>query len=567
MGAVTRKNKRREDLLWIAAAFILLGVVSVYRQLGMRFFPADAVRPVVVYVVYLLLLVVWGRSIRHRVTQRNMQVFLLVEYSLMLIGITVRFIQDALLPYLTDAIFLYNETSMIRVSGYTLIIPMTLLPLFGLYASLGLGKTEEYRFDKKWYFLLIPVGFLILLSMTNESHHLVFSPLLDSESGLFYHPEVGLYIIVVWAFSLLLVRISLIYRRSRALKEYPRLKTLPFLIAIFMILFNIPYILASYVVTIELIEYAVSLFFLEILVWESCIFVGMVPVNTQYEEVFDRSSAAIQIVDNTGNSFLKSACAPELSTEMFERLKRQNTVRIPGGQELNLRSIRGGYAIWKNDMSRTHAVIDELRQSSEKLEYEGELISQELKLQWDTAAVRGQNRLYNQLTQEVGDQLILLSKLLKKLEWTQDKTALLRKICLIGTYIKRRCNLRLIELSDGAIPHKELELSYHELIGCLRQMGVEAEACWIDATVLAPEFAIFTLDFFEFLLEYERFDLNAIGIKLETDTAFSVRVLRDGALPADAPIEDIQRINRDNYDIDCQRFEDGYQISVCMGGH
>jgi signal transduction histidine kinase len=497
----------------------------------------------------------WWISIQNRVTQRNMRFFLLAEHSIMLFWITVRFLQDGLF---------YHDVYISRVSGYGAAIPFVLLPLFGLYASFGLGKAEEYRFSRKWYLLLIPAVVIITLMLTNEIHQFVFRRL-ENETlpNYYYHPNTGIYILYAFAFSLLFVRIFLVYFRSRKL-ESPRIsRFLPFLVAVFMLLFNIPYIISSYIISYELIEHAVFLFFMEILIWECCIIVGMTPVNTRYGEVFDRSTVTMQIVNEDGHSYLKSACAPELPVETVEQLRQQKVVRTPDGQEFHIHAIHGGYSIWRNDVSRTVAVIEDLQQSMKQLELDGELLRQELKARSDEAAVREQNRIYNQLSDEVGDQLLLLRNLLSKREWAADKYELFRKICLVGAYIKRRCNLRLVELSDGNIPNNELALCYSELVGCLRQMGVEANVHWNTAEALAPEFAIFTLDMFEFLLEQESFELRSIWAAYETEADFSIWVQPGNATAPGNPGNDLQRVNRDKYSVKWHRSEDGYRVSVC----
>jgi len=647
---MVRQNKK--EITHLMAAFLLMCLVSMYRQLSMRFLPNDPARPVVVYFVYLLLLSIWWGAIRNRITQRSMRSFLLAEHALMLMGITIRFLQDAFLPFFTNKIPSEGEEFLMRLSGYAIIVPMILVPLFGVFAAFGLGKTEEYKIHRGWYLLTIPAEVLIILTLTNDYHNLIFRQVEDAQSSLYYNPNIGLFVVIAWAFVLLLSRIFLIYRRSRMLSGYTVLKSVPALIAVFMIAYNIPYVIGSFVVTVELIEFTVAMFFFEAIVWESCIISGMVPVNTHYEEVFDRSTVAMQVLKDDGEPYLKSACATELSTgtfeilkqnaiacaagipaEKIENLKQRSVADITDGQEYNLHLIRGGYAIWKNDVARTLAVIDRLKQSADKLEYDGELLRQELKLRSDAAAVREQNQIYNRLTDEVGKQLTLVNNLLKKREWTQDKDLLFRKICLIGTYIKRRCNLRLVEQSDGVISNMELELTYNEIIGCLRQMDIKAEALWSEipcetspcekapceetsfkepsqgaslekvsqqktelreahtlkeTMMLSPELAILTLDVFEYLLEYEDFDLHSINIVFETDTAFSIQLLRkdessgsvaavqypSGELPmlklrhrsSVLPIEELQRVVKDEYEINWQIIEGGYRFSVSTKG-
>lgn len=546
-------RKHGKEVVWIAAATLLLCLVSAYRQISLRYFPGDIARPVVVYFVYLLLLTGWWGAIRSRITQRNMRIFLLAQYAIMLFGMTSRFIQDALL---------YRDIYLMRVSGYLIIVPMILLPLIGLYAAFGLGKSEEYRINSKWYILLIPAGIFTALALTNESHQFIFRQIEgEVQPNLYFHPNTGVYILVAWGAILEISRFFLIFRRSRELEGSIYKKSVPFLVALGIVLFNFPYLIDSFVVQFELIEYTALMFFLEAMVWESCISIGMVPVNTHYEEVFDRSTASMQIVDNAGQPYLQSTCAPELSQEDFALLKWQHSTRKPDGQELHLHAIQGGYVVWQNDVSRTAAVIEELQTTAERLEQESELLRQEVKVRSDEAAVREQNRIYNQLTEEVGAQLALLRDLLKEQEQAADKAALFKKICLIGAYIKRRCNLRLVEQSDGSIPNQELELCYYDLTSCLQQMGVAADVLWNTKKTLAPEFAIFTLDVFELLLEQEHFTPQAVLVTFETDTAFSIQVQSRRM-----PTVEMNRMNKENYAMDWQTMENGYQVSVCDEG-
>ena len=551
-------QERKTQAKWILAAFLLLCGISAYRQYSIRFFPADPVRPVVVYFVYLLLLAGWWVSIRNRVVQANMRTFLLLAHTVMLFGITLRFIQDALLYY--EA---YFNIAFIRLSGYLNFVPIILIPLFSLYASLGLGKSEEYRIISKWYYLLIPASILILLITTNDIHHFVFRPMESGTPITLYQPSWGILVFVAWAFLFEVARILLIHYRNQGINNPSHFRAVPLVITIFMLIFIMPYIAVSFVAKYELIEFMVMLYFLEIMVWEICIIVGLVPVNTHYERVFDRSTIAMQIVDEEGHTYLKSARAPELSADTFSLLITQGAVRTHEDKELHIHKIIGGYSVWQNDISQTLQVIDELQKSAEKLEYDGELLRQELELRSEETAVKEKNNIYNQLTTEIGDQLILLRSLLDKRKLVEDN--LFRKVCLVGTYIKRRCNLRLIELSDGKIQNKELELSYKELFSYLQEMGVEVQAFWHTDETLVSELAIFSLDVFAFLLEYESFEPHSINIIFETNISFSIQI-SSKSTHAEPPVEQIKGMNKENYSVIWDILELGYRVSVCMEG-
>jgi hypothetical protein len=513
----------------------------------------------------MLMLAVWWSATRNRVTQRNMRIFLQAEQAFMLVGITIRFLQDAFLPYFYQDIFLYQNTFIMRLSFYISVIPMIFLPLLGFYASFGLGRSEDYRFNPKWYCLLIPAVVLALFTLTNENHHLIFRPLEEAQSNRYYHPNTGFYIIIAWAFLLLFIRMVLIYTRSREMQDFSHLRNTPFLIAVFILLYNIPYVSKSYMMDFELFDYYVFLFYLEAMIWEISTLAGMVPVNTSYEEVFDRSTVAMQIVDEEGRSHRKSAVAPELSTEMFHLLKQQTTVLTKSGLELHIHGIRGGYAVWQSDVSQTVAVREELHESVEKLKPEEELLHQELMVKSNEAAVKEQNLIYNRLTDEVGGQLLLLRDLLKEQRQVTDNVALFKKICLIGTYIKRRCNLRLIEQTDGHIENNELELCFSDMVSYLQHMGVSVNILWDQLKPLDPEFTIFVFDVFEFLLEHEDFDLHSVRIAFEADSSFSIQLHKSGDSNVIIPVDGIQRINKMNNTIRWQKFDNGYQISVLIG--
>ena len=559
-------RKIRKEVALIAAVFLLLCIISLYRQIGMRQSPTELIRPVIIYFTYVLLLAGWWGTVSNRVTQRNMRKFLLAESIFMYLSATIRFIHDVFTYYFTNEIFALSQSAinLARFSGYLHALPIVIIPLLGLYASFGLGKTEEYRFARNRYFLLLPAGLLALLLLTNESHHLLFLPLQDEpQAFLYYHPKAGFYVMMAWAFLLVLLRAFVIYRASREPGvgfHYPRV--IPLIFTILLILVNVPYISSAFVVEYELMEQSILLFFLEIMVWESSILVGMVPVNTHYDEVFDRSTISMQIINNDSRLYLKSSGSSELAPGMIQALTENQSTYTPEGMELHMHPIRGGYVIWKNDMSETIAVIDELRSVAERLEHEDELLREELAIKSDEAAVKEQNRIYNQLTDEVGGQLVLLRNLLDEQGQAADKATLFKTICLIGAYIKRRCNLRLVEQSDGIIPNQELDLCYSEILGSLGQIGIEASLTWRTEVTLTPEFAIFTLDIFELLLEHESFELVSIQATFETDALFSVQVRPISDPIRQLPIDDLQRMNKEQYEVDWYMLGDGYRITV-----
>ena len=106
--------------------------------------------------------------------------------------------------------------------------------------------------------------------------------------------------------------------------------------------------------------------------------------------------------------------------------------------------------------------------------------------------------------------------------------ALFRKICLIGTYIKRRCNLRLTELETSTLPSADLELSLSDMVSCIALTGVRAELRWEEGAGYSPEFSLFIFDTVECLLESHNFAMESIGLASGTDGCFTISVTGEG---------------------------------------
>lgn len=87
-------TERQRQVRMNIAAFLLLFIVSLYRQVSLRYLPDDPFRTYILYACYLFLIGGWAISICARVTQKSMRTFLMFEMAVMLAGLTVRFLQD-----------------------------------------------------------------------------------------------------------------------------------------------------------------------------------------------------------------------------------------------------------------------------------------------------------------------------------------------------------------------------------------------------------------------------------------------------------------------------------------
>ena len=520
-------DERKKSIVRLFAAAVLLFAVSAYRQFSMRYWPEDFLRPYLVWAVYMLLLFSWQHTITTKITQKSMRCHLTAQNIVSILYLTVRFVQDA---------FLYTDISWMRFTGYFINIAAVFIPLFGLYSAFYLGKADDYRISKKWYLLLIPACFLSVMALTNDLHHFLYYIVPEEpQPNLYFHPYIGTYLIYLWGLWMIGHQVSVIYRRNGTTKSDPLYrKLIPFYEPILLFLFSIPYAATAYVVQFELVEYSAGLIFILVLCWELYILVGLIPVNTQYEEVFRRSTVAMQILSPDGERIAISENAAELTPVILESLKQNQHFSVTEDVIMHLHQTPGRCMIWQTDLSQINHALRELQRLNAKLEEEQDLLAQEIRIQSDEASVQARNDIYDSLSSEVAGQLALMEKILSKESLSTEDW---NRICLIGTYIKRFCNLQLTYQEQQTIPIGDLAISLQDMAKCMKNLGIRTSLDFCPISNLEPELILLIMKTLEEILEEADFCLTSVAIRISdtacfeitgTDHELALRSLEDG---------------------------------------
>ena len=505
-------DERKKSVVRLFAAAVLLFAVSAYRQFSMQYWPEDFLRPYLVWVVYTLLLFGWQYTISMKITQKTMRIHLTLQNAINILYLTVRFVQDA---------FLYTNISWMRFTGYFINIAAVFIPLFGLYGAFYLGKAEDYRIDKKWYLLLIPACFLSVMALTNDLHHFLYYIVPEEpQPNLYFHPYIGTYLIYLWGLWMIGHQVYVIYQRNGTTKSDPLYrKMIPFYEPILLFLFSIPYAATAYVVRFELVEYSAGLIFILVLCWELYILTGLIPVNTQYEEVFRRSTVAMQILSPNGEWIAVSEKAAELTPVILESLKQNQHFSVTEDVIMHLHQIPGGYLVWQTDPSQINQALRELQRLNAELEEKQDLLAQEIRIQSDETSIQARNDIYDSLSSEVAGQLILLTALLSKESLSADDW---NRICLIGTYIKRFCNLRLTYQEQQMIPMGDLAISLQDMAKCMKNLGIRTSLDFCPTSNLEPELILLIMKALEALLEEVDFRLASMTIQISDRVCFEI---------------------------------------------
>lgn len=507
-------TERRRQIRGNLIAFALLFAVSAYRQLSLHLWPGDPLRTWILYAGYVVLIGSWAVSIKSRITAGSMRVFLLADAAVMLYGLTVRFIQDT---------WWQDNIALMRVSG--LFVEATILPMLtmGFFASLGTGRADTYHIRAKWYMVLIPTAVMTILNMLDEQLHFMFYIIPEEpQPNLTFHPSIGTFLMLGMAIAIMIVRILIIFQRNRS---FTRSRIQRALIALFepilAILFSFSFFAVSMQLIpaldgVEIIELYAKIYYVEVLTWEFYIWIGLVPVNVEYCGIFEHADIGMQLIGNDG-SRIRSGNASEVTPEQLKELESRESLTIAPGFELHSFRLNDGLFLWNKDVSQMQDTIDQLRESAEALEQEGGLLEEEWKTREQETRLAARNQIYDELTREVEHPLQMIRETAEHTDETVDEQETLRRLVLLGTYIKRRCNLRLIQKNtpQGTISADDLRISLKDMADAMNETGIRTRMDWVTERAYSPEFAIHVFDTLEALLERTGFSPENVHLRAE----------------------------------------------------
>ena len=549
-------TERRRQIRDNLAAFALLFAVSLYRQLSLRFWPGDPLRTWILYAGYVVLIASWAVSIKSRITTGSVRFFLLADAAVMLYGLTIRFIQDT---------WWQDNIALMRVSG--LFVEATILPMLtmGFFASLGTGRADTYRISAKWYTVLIPVAVMTVLNMLDEQLHFMFYIIPEEpQPNLTFHPAAGTFLMLGMAIAIMIVRVLIISRRNRS---FTRSRIQRALIALFEPILAMIFSFSFFAVSmqlipaldgVEVIELYAKIYYVEVLTWEFYIWIGLVPVNVEYRAIFEHADIGMQLIGNDGTR-IRSESAAEVTPKQLQELEKRESVTPEPGFELHAYRLRDGLFLWNKDVSQLQDTIDQLRESAEALEQEGELLEEEWKTREQEARLAARNQIYDELTQEIERPLRLIRETAEQADGNMDERDTLCRLVLLGTYVKRRCNLRLIQKDtpQGIISADDLRISLRDMTDAMNETGIATRMDWVADRAYSPEFAIRVIDTLEAMLERTSFHPESISLRAE-DKQVRISVNAAGVQPGD-------KTTMDNMPGWTER-EDGIDIILTDGG-
>ncbi len=521
---MNRKIKISADIV-IAFVLLLLGVVlrivhtnvlhSVYlRELF------DVVRSM----IFISLFIAWGASVSKRIIHKPTRFFLIMISALSVFWIFIRGFKYHIAG---------NNVDAARICWYLYYLPMLLIPPVAFMASGCIGKSEMYLPKKSEYILTVISLILFLLVLTNDMHLFVFK----FTSGIYSDRNcihvTGYWIIAAWIVLCGGAAVIRILIRCRGYKK-KIYNIIPFIPVLILILYSVGYYFSLKPLVFLFPDYTPVFCLCVMTVFELCIRIGFIQSNSGYSEIFSSSAIGARIVDENFNSIYVSSNAIDADAELLRRASR-NEVCFDGGLRLLCSEIDGGYIVWQDNVSELVGAIHSLNEVKEALADSNLILEENYRTLFKIQSLNQQNKLYDAMQARTREEIETVNMLFDGFENADDvmKRKILGKTIVIGTYIKRRCNLMLIGFQNEMTDVNELKL-------CLSESLSNLSVCKKDNSMVFNASGLYKTDELEFI--YDAFE-KTIETFFDSLNAVFVRVAGvRGALEADFEVESYEKI-------------------------
>lgn len=438
----------------------------------------------------------WGISVKRRVIQPNVQLYMVSTAALMVMWILFK----ALKYYV-----IWDQT-VSRYLWYLYYGPMLFIPALALMTAFMIGRPSDYRFPRKYALIPVVTAVLFLSVLTNDFHRLAFS--FEGAYGLWdnnvYDRGILYLYCVLWMLVCGIASIVVLTARSR-FSGSSRLCLIPL----------IPLALASLYTVVSLLElsfvkplmgdFSMVYCILFMAVLESCLRCGLIPCNVMYEELFRSSvNMSAQITDNEYNIRYSSMDACPVPRELMERAA-DSTVFTEDGRQVQNMAINGGHVIWLEDHRELFTLKNRLQDTHDELEVRNALLKLEYEKDKEYITLQEKNRLYDLLHGSVIGQLDMINSLVSDYETAEDqgtKSRILSELLFIGAYIKRRKDLTLSADSASSLHIGKLKSALLESLKAMERLGIRVSLfIYRDDDYIPASRMLEAYDFFETIAE------------------------------------------------------------------
>ena len=479
-------------------------------------------------VIHISLLTSWCVSLHRRIMNVHVRHSLVSVSILMIFWLTAKVIKY---EFIADRTFWLG-----RYIWYSYYIPMLLIPLLGVFIIDHMGKPEGYR--NPWWMnaLYIPAFAILGGIFTNDLHELTFS-FPDGIKQFDYTYGYGPIYFAGMAWFVLggIYVVVMLLKKSRV-PGSKRLQKMPAMImggaVVFWTLYCFGIFRGCDLTVVDCLIISLLL--------ESAIQSGLIASNTNYKKIFNTSTVAAQIVNLDYQLCFASTSAVSLTQDEIKEIGKQpvqkdNTI-------LHTKPIKAGFVVWQDDVTEINKLTEQLQEVQKQLGRKNALLQAELKLKEQQAQLEEKNHLYNRITKEVSPQIEKIEALLEQTKNSQLAENALVKMCVIGSYVKRRSNLLLLGEENPIVQAREIEYCIRESLDNLQLASVSVLLNAKCESNIPLSCLLAAYDFYESLVE----------MLFDQITAMMVRITcKDGTLKMNLQIGCANSIEKSVLDAIC----------------
>ena len=493
---------KKEIIPYIVCAglFALAGILQYIDNEVTIFW--DKLLSLVINLIFFLLIFIWGNSAKNRIVEKSTRRLLITVATLMFMWLLLR--------YVKYYFFASYETAS-RYLWYMYYIPQCLVPPLAWIAAMGLTRKSSRSVCKCLYLVLVPAVVLILLILTNDLHQtaFVFKENFANFETDYKHGPVY-YITMAWLALGMIAAVATLFLKC-SISACKKKVWIP------LTVFAVCAVVSGLCFAFEVRSYKVPelLCFTFIAIFESCVRIGLIPSNENYEKYFAMSSVSSVITDEELKPVFRTEKLPETGREPYERAKAEGSILLDENTRMSAKSISGGSVFYAENLAAINELLGKLSIVNEELTEEGELITYENDLKERKAKTEEKNRLYSRIFEIVSASLGEVNALVDGIDETSaDFEKNLRLACVYLAYIKRRSNLEMLRNRSENIDINEIALSVKESLGCLADCGITTSFVGNASGEYDAKICIFLYEFFEECIKKALPTLSGVIVKL-----------------------------------------------------
>ncbi len=495
---------QRKRILLYVSVFVAIFVYNIVNT----FIPGNTYD--VISFAYMGFALVWYLSIRERVVNRSIRNFFLIGTSAIILLFILRVCKWNYFGMFTRP----NE-----YLWYLFYFTILALPLVSLLIALRIGvyKRRKARIVSAVFGSIGALLFLIVI--TNSLHNFVFKIKDLDPDHMKYSFGYGYYMVVLFSLTCIITAFVILLRRC-SLSASRRLAFIPVIVLILGITMIAVYYVkggAPKLFGAKLYNIQEAFEFLFIAFWESCIQIGLIPTNSDYDTIFQASGLDAYIADESGHIVYRTAD--------FSPREKDPDIRVTEQQ------IRGGKVVWQDDLSKINETKATLTEVTKELADENELLEMEHETNSKKEEMDALMNLYDELYDSVRPEISSLRRILSSIRRGSPEEALLiRKATVLGAFIKRRANFSILAHNSPEININELEYALRESMYYVDLTKTKCSLIMNGKGTVSSEFLIRMYEVFHAVSTELLDEKCSIMVNVGKTVGFSMRIMTDKLL-------------------------------------